>query len=100
MDLMILLIISMLIGAVLGMRFKVLVLFPGIFFSSMLLAAAAVANGSTLWSAVLSMVLSATGLQIGFLGGVATRFVVAAARTPRPSDVAKRPRAVASGSAR
>jgi hypothetical protein len=79
----ILVILSILFGAALGTRFKVLVLFPAIFVSAALIAGATAAHGSSVWSAVLSMAVSATGLQMGFLGGVATRFVVAAARAPR-----------------
>jgi hypothetical protein len=93
-----LMILSTLFGAVLGTRFKVWVLFPTIFVSAALLAVAAAAHGSGLWSATVSIVLCATGLQIGFLGGVATRFVVATARAPRLRGT--RPTTAASGSAR
>jgi len=84
-------IVSMLLGAALGMRFKVFVLFPAIFASAALIVGAAAAHGSAVWSAVLSIALSATGLQIGFFGGVAARFVVAAAWAPRLPDVQPAP---------
>jgi hypothetical protein len=94
---LVLMILSLIFGAVLGTRFKALVLFPPIFISAALIAAAAIAHGGGLWSAVLSIALCTAGLQIGFLGGVATRFVVASARAPRLRGA--RPRAAVSVSA-
>jgi hypothetical protein len=77
-------IVSILFGLVLGTRFKVLVLFPAIFISAVLIVGAGIEHGNGGWAILLDFVLSATGLQLGFLGGTATRAFIAAARAPRP----------------
>jgi hypothetical protein len=80
-----LMILSTLFGAILGTRFKVFVLFPAIFTSAALIAGAGVAHGGDVWSIALAVTVCITGLQIGFLAGIAIR--VAAARAPRlPGD--------------
>ena len=78
-----LLIFTMLIGAVLGMRFKVLVLVPATALVVLLIAAAGIAHGDGAGVILLAMVLAAVGLQMGYLGGTGTRFAMAAARAPR-----------------
>jgi hypothetical protein len=97
---MTLVILSLLFGAVLGMRFKAFVLFPAIPVCLALNAGIAAAQGSGLWPAFLAMALSVTGLQLGFLGGVITRYFIATSRTPLPNGAADRPTAASSGSAR
>jgi hypothetical protein len=79
MILMILMILSILFGAALGMRFKVLVLFPAIFVTLALVAGFGATYGKGMWPTVLAMVLSVTCLQMGYLGGTVARSVIAAA---------------------
>jgi hypothetical protein len=70
--------ISILIGALLGSRFRIFVLFPATFVSFVAGVIAAVSGGGS-WVALLGEVLiTITGLQIGFLAGMALRFHVAA----------------------
>jgi hypothetical protein len=69
-----------LIGAVLGTRFKVQVLIPVAIFGCALIAAAAVLKGSAISSAILPAMICAISLQIGYLGGLFTRFYMAASR--------------------
>ena len=71
---------SSLIGAVLGTRFRVQVLFPAAIFSLVTVAAVAAFKGSAVSSAILAIIVSVFSLQIGYLGGLFTRFSMAASR--------------------
>ena len=81
---MMLMIFSIFCGAVLGMRFKVLILFPAILVCLALNAGIAAAHGGSLWPTLIAIALSVTGLQLGFLGGLSTRYFMAASRAPDP----------------
>jgi hypothetical protein len=71
---------SSLIGAVLGTRFRVQVLFPAIILGFLIVAAVAVLNGSPMSSTILAAIACAVSLQIGYLTGLFTRFCMAASR--------------------
>jgi hypothetical protein len=59
-------------GAVLGTRFDVFVLFPAMLVGVPLNVGIALVQGGGLWPTLLSLVLSITGLQLGFfVGGMA-----------------------------
>jgi hypothetical protein len=85
---------AVLIGAVLGQRFKVLILGPAIIIGLAVTLAIGVVHYDNLWSTLLVMALITTALQIGYLGGVVIRYVIAAARvgrnSPRTIAVAQR----------
>ena len=85
---------AVLIGAVLGQRFKVLILVPAIIIGLAVILAIGMAHHDNLWSTLLAMALITTALQIGYLGGIVIRFVIAAARvgrnSPRTIAVAQR----------
>ncbi len=73
-------IFSTLLGAVLGTRFRVFILFPVTAFAFLTVAGGSLIYGfSPVWSFALAGA-SAAALQLGYLGGVATRFVMLAAR--------------------
>jgi hypothetical protein len=60
------------IGAVLGTRFNIFVLFPAMLVDVPVNVGIASVRGGGLWPTLLSIVLSITGLQLGFLvGGMA-----------------------------
>ncbi len=84
-----LIILSTLVGAVLGMRMRVVILFPaiGVFFVA--IAGLGLVRGDDLWPIALAMVLAAISLQLGYLAGSTTRFAIAAARAPRRIGGAK-----------
>jgi len=82
-------VLNILFGAVLGMRFKVFVLFPAIAVGAALTASVAAMQGTGVWSTVVATALSIVGLQLGFLGGVVTRHFVAASRVPHPRGAAE-----------
>ena len=71
---------SSLIGAVLGTRFRVQVLFPAAILGFLIVATVATFKGSAISSAIVAAIVSAVSLQIGYLGGLFTRFCMAASR--------------------
>ncbi len=76
--------ISLLIGMMLGQRFKVLVLMPAIAIALVIAVGAGVARADPLWSIVLIAAATATSLQIGYLVGIGIRDVFVAAPTRSP----------------
>jgi hypothetical protein len=69
---------SSLIGAVLGTHYKVQVLFPACIGGIALVAAAAVLKGSAVSTAVIALGIWTICLQLGYLGGLLTRFCLEA----------------------
>jgi hypothetical protein len=78
--------IVFLIGATLSLRFKFLILLPAI---GLLVGTAAVgiANGDRVGAVVLTIVLTAAALQIGYAFGLVTRAVIASLGAPEPNAV-------------
>jgi hypothetical protein len=72
--------LSLLTGAVLGMRFKVFILPPAIFVIGASILAIEVATSHTAGWAVIVAAAAVTTLQIGYLCGVGVRHAVALAR--------------------
>jgi hypothetical protein len=70
--------VSILVGAVLGTRFKVLCLVP-----TTLAGAALVTLAAADWHILTDLILMSIGLQIGYAAGLAIRFTIAAARVAR-----------------
>jgi hypothetical protein len=71
---------SSLIGAVLGTRFRIHVLFPVVLLGFVIVATVAALKGSPISSMIAASIVSAIALQIGYLGGLFTRFCLVAAR--------------------
>ena len=84
---MIFAIISFLVGATLGLRFDVLVLVPAILFQLVVVLVVNAALGVGPWLVVLTVPIIA--LETGYLGGAATRLIVAAARVVRSRSATK-----------
>jgi hypothetical protein len=78
-----LLIFSFLIGAVLGQRFRVMVLLPLTIAMSLLAIAVALIAQVALLDALKDFALCALALQAGYLFGSLARFSLAAARASR-----------------
>lgn len=87
---------TMIIGAMLGLRFKILVLAPAIFLSAASILGIAIAHNSGAWSALLAMVLAIITLQVGYLGGTVGAIVIRDRASeklrPRPFRVQKQAR--------
>ncbi len=84
---LILMAIGILVGAVLGLRFKVLVLVPVICVAIPIVLAAGIAHGDGVWRLALAMVVIATSLQVGYILGNVTRFLLGAARVPNHGKI-------------
>jgi hypothetical protein len=72
--------ISLLVGMVLGQRFKVLILVPAMALALVLAVGTGVASADTVWSIVLMAAATTAGLQIGYFVGVGIRYVMVATR--------------------
>jgi hypothetical protein len=80
--------ISLLVGAALGQRFKVMVLVPVIAIVLVLVVATGVSLAQTAWAIVLMAVTAATCLQIGYFVGIAIHHVMSAASSQSSSPLA------------
>jgi hypothetical protein len=76
-------VISLLIGMVLGQRFKVLVLVPAIGLALIVTTVAGIARADSVWLIVVMTVAVTSSLQIGYLAGTGIRHLMAAARASR-----------------
>ena len=81
-------ILSLLVGAVLGLRLRVWILIPTMGLAFIGIGAFCGARGDAPGIILAAVVLAGLGLQFGYLSGSATRFVVAAARAPAPREAA------------
>jgi len=77
---MILIPLSVLVGAMLGLRFKVFVLVPVICGALAIAVVEGIAGGDGLWRLVFAMIVIAASLQLGYILGIVVRFVMGAAR--------------------
>jgi hypothetical protein len=69
---------SSLIGAVLGIQYKFPVLLPVAIFGAMLVVVVAAFKGSAIVSAMLAIGVWVACLQLGYLGGLLTRYCLEA----------------------
>jgi hypothetical protein len=72
---MILAMICFLIGAMLGLRFKVLVLLPAIVVLLVATISVGIARSDSGWAILLATALGMVSLQLGYLAGTCTRFI-------------------------
>jgi hypothetical protein len=83
----------LLIGAVLGMRFKVLILIHTIGFALIAILAGGIVRGDSASAILIAAVLAWICLQIGYLCGIMTRYSIAMARARRTRKVSLQARA-------
>ncbi len=76
-------ILSILVGAVLGMRLRVAILIPVMGLAFVAIAGIGAARGEVPSVIAIAMVFAAVSLQLGYLVGSATRYVLASARISR-----------------
>jgi hypothetical protein len=79
-----------LIGATLGFRFTVLVLVPAIGFAVLGIAAIGIARGDQGNALMITMILIAAVLQIGYLLGAVARTIVVFSIAPQEADLGQR----------
>jgi len=78
---------AMLGGYMFGMRFKIFILIPAIFFSVAAIFCVGMALDSGILPMVAASILAATGLQVGYFAARTVSFVVP--RTPPVQDLEK-----------
>jgi hypothetical protein len=81
-------VLSLGLGAVLGLRFRLFILVPIILFSAVVGTIAGFAQGADFWPTILKIIVASAALQIGYLVGAAAVFFIAlrrAADKPRSS---------------
>jgi hypothetical protein len=76
-------VLGLLIGTILGQQWKVLVLGPAILLIFLLAVGAALVGTNPPWSVGFSAVMAVVGLQLGYLFGIAIRYVKLLARANR-----------------
>ena len=64
-------IVTTLVGAVLGLRYKVFTLLPAVMFVLAFVIGVDVARGAGIWRIALDMMVATTALQLGYAGGSA-----------------------------
>lgn len=74
---------SLLIGVVLGQRFKVLVLVPGTGLAFVVTILAGIVRADAIWPIVLAAIEIAWSLQIGYIVGTGIRHLLLVARASR-----------------
>jgi len=85
--------LGMLAGAVLGMRFRVFILFPAMALACAVIAALGLFGNDGVWTAALAMTVAAAALQMGYFAGMITRTILAAARATAPRTASRLPAA-------
>jgi hypothetical protein len=83
-------IVCIIIGALLGLRFRVLVLVPATAICIFLVLLVGLSSGAGAGWSVIEAVIAAALLQVGYLGGVATGFFVAEADRPNTAMIPRR----------
>jgi hypothetical protein len=76
-------ILALLLGAVLGMRFKVLILLPAIICAVIIITTGGIASGVHGFAILVMAALASVCLQLGYFAGVMTRYVMVVARAGR-----------------
>jgi len=84
---MILILLSVLVGAVLGLRFKVFVLVPVICGALAIAVVEGIARGDGPLRLVFAMITITASLQLGYILGIVIRFVISAARADNHDGV-------------
>jgi len=68
-----LVIVSVLAGIALGLRYMVLILVPAVIVATIFAMTVAIARGDHFWSIFLAMAIPGTAVQLGYLAGIAIR---------------------------
>jgi hypothetical protein len=81
-------VIGTLFGALLGLRFRALIVAPVIFVAVAIIAVGGMARGDEAKALALAVIVVAASLQVGYVAGCTLRAVVAAARARNDDGVA------------
>jgi len=78
-----LVLLATLLGAVLGMKFRVFILVPAIGFASVIILADGIACGTSVSGIVIAVLIASSCLQVGYIFSIAARYRIALARSGR-----------------
>ena len=78
---------GILVGATLGLRFRLIVLAPAICLAFAVVVTNGIVHGETAGWTAIAMVVVATSLQLGFLGGFSLRLASQGAFATRPGRI-------------
>ena len=81
-----LILLSILFGALMGVRFKVFVLIPAIPFTLIVMLAYGMAFGTSLSRISIAIAVAVSCLQIGYIFGILARYGTTLAREARPPN--------------
>jgi hypothetical protein len=90
-----LILICLLLGAVLGQRFKILVLVPGMAAVLPLVAAVGIVRADPYGQIAIAVIVAAVSLQLGYLAGIALRHLMVLLRATQINASSRSPRASA-----
>jgi hypothetical protein len=76
-------IIGVVVGIVLGLRYKILILVPAVPFAMIFAIIVGVARADSFWSIALTTVAVVTAVQLGYLAGIVIHAAIASLRPPR-----------------
>src|SRR5258706_3221449 len=74
---------NFLAGSALGLRFKVMILFPALILTALFAAIVGLTRGDQFWSIAAAMILLGTAIQVGYLVGILFRAKIASVRERR-----------------
>ncbi len=89
---MTLMLICLLLGAVLGQRFKILVLVPGMAVVLPLVAAVGIVRADPYGKIAIAIMVAAASLQLGYLAGTALRHLLVLLRASQINASSRSPR--------
>ena len=93
-------VITILVGVILGQRFKVLILLPATLVASFVAIGFGLMANAEQGVVVFSIIAGAIGLQLGYLAGAVLRYVIAASRAGRLHQAGRRDARFASSTSR
>jgi hypothetical protein len=76
-------IIGVVVGIVLGLRYKILVLVPAVLLAMIFAIIIGIGRADSFWWIVLTTVALVVAVQLGYLAGIAIHAVIASIRPPR-----------------
>ena len=76
-------IIGVMVGILLGLRYKILILVPAVLSAMTLPIMVGVVRADSFWSIVLTTVALVIAVQLGYLAGIVIHAAIAAIRPPR-----------------
>jgi len=78
-----LILLATLLGAVVGMRFKVFIVFPAIGVALIVILAHGIARGTSVSGILIAVLVASSCLQVGYIFSLVARYGIALARSGR-----------------